>query len=308
MERITDYSDYKFRAHALGKLMTGVKPALTPNQEKMLSDYQDRFKGEGKPLTPKQEETMADLLKKKRAKPVLSATTKSYLNELHRAAFFGRTNHISNRYTDKGLMTEKDSMTLYTRVIGPMFKNKERRENEFISGEPDNAVRKIRDIKSSWSLETFPMYETSIPTKDYEWQLQAYMWLWEMDEAELVYCLNDTPFKLIDDVLRSLDWKTDLFDGNGEVRAGREDLLVETITNHIFTREGLEEYLQISSYSLNSKWFEDFSPVPDELRVKIFEYNRDEKMIEALKEHIPRCREYLNGLSLNIHDYLKIAG
>ena len=41
----------------------------------------------------------------------------------------------------------------------------------------------------------------------YEWQLKAYMWLTEMSESYLVYCLVQTPEILIQDEIRRTSWK-----------------------------------------------------------------------------------------------------
>jgi len=77
-------------------------------------------------------------------------------------------------------------------------KNTERRENEWITGEADIvATHKIVDIKTSWCVTTFPVLSEQGEDKGYEWQLRAYMMLWDKPYAEIAYCLVNTPYDLI---------------------------------------------------------------------------------------------------------------
>lgn len=308
MKRRIDFSNYLFRCHAVGKLMTGVNIGLTENQEKMFQDFDARYKGEGRPLTEKQTATYFELGAKKAAKPELSQTAKSYLNELHRAEFFGRTNDITSRYIDKGLMVEAKAMSLYSTVMDrPEFKNKQRAQNEFITGIADNVSGgKVRDLKSSFSLESYPLYDDKITNQLYYWQLQGYMDLFEVDDAELIYCLVDTPTNLIEDELRRMGWKHNLLTfSQDSFRDEAIPLVVETIQNHIFSREGLEKFCHDSSM-VYIEWFEDFAEILPQFRVKIFELQKDEKAIKAMYEQIGNAREYLNSLSEGVADHLKI--
>lgn len=306
MNRTTDFSNYKFRCHAVGKLMTGVSVGLTPKQEETFQAYDARYKGEGRKLTENQQADYFALGAKKKAKPELSVTAKNYLKELWRSEFLGRTNHVMSKYIDKGLMVESQAITSYSGISGmPFFKNKERKSNDYLTGCPDNTYGKIRDIKSSWSLDTFPLTDKGVENKDYDWQLQSYMDLWNYEESELIYCLVDTPFHMIEDELRRMDWKHDIFDMAGDVRKSRIDLIQETIPKHIFTHKGLEEFCQQSA-SIRIEWFDDFVPIPDELRVKKFHVNRDKKMIETLYEQIKKARAYMNSLSESVAEHLKV--
>jgi hypothetical protein len=79
-------------------------------------------------------------------------------------------------------------------------KNTERRSNDFITGECDlfdSGAKRGHDIKSSWSIQTFPISVTDCEDRLYEWQMRGYMALWDADEWEVNYCLVDTPDRLI---------------------------------------------------------------------------------------------------------------
>ena len=155
------------------------------------------------------------------------------------------------------------------------IKNKERKSNEFITGEPDNTQGKIRDIKSSWSLSTFPMHDDRLTNIDYWWQLQGYMELFDLEESELIYCLVDTPEELINDEMRRTGWKL------GFTADIPDDLEAEIRSNMTF------------------------SDIPAPLRVKVFKVERDRLAMRQLEEQVIRCRTYLNNLSVKLGGYIQ---
>jgi len=134
-------------------------------------------------------------------KETLSAGCKTYIKELVKEDLFNYKSTIDSKYLTKGIDMEDTSIDLYNEVHGTLYlKNTERLSNEFITGECDiNSEDKIIDIKSSWSLETFPPSPEDINNKDYEWQLRAYMWLYNKPKAELAYCMVSTPDYLLKD-------------------------------------------------------------------------------------------------------------
>lgn len=275
--------------------MVGLKASLTPNREAELIRLQG-LQSNGK-LTDKQIITLGQLLEKKLAKPELSATTKNYLQDIYKEEFFKRNKAISTKYTDKGIRCEEFSLTLYTEAKNTLLhKNKIRYNNDLITGEPDNTQGVIRDIKTSWDFTTFPILEDEIPNKDYYWQLQGYMLLTDMEEAELIYCLVDTPINTIEDELRRLDWKANLFDMNGNAKEESIPIIVEKVSNLIYTRQGLEKFCQASE-NVHLHWFENFHEIQKEHRIKVFEINRNERDIDLMKQQVLRARAYLNSLT-----------
>ena len=132
----------------------------------------------------------------------LSESAKKVVEDEVRALYFGVRERISNKFMQKGIDCEQQSIDLLNnvefRLSKPYVKNTERRSNDWITGEcdiydPDTKL--IRDIKTSWSLATFPLFATN--ADDYEWQMRGYMMLWDCDEASVDYCLVDTPEHLI---------------------------------------------------------------------------------------------------------------
>jgi hypothetical protein len=116
--------------------------------------------------------------------------------------YFGVREKTNTKPMQKGIECEQSSIDLLNnvefRLSKPYVKNTERRSNEWITGECDiydAETSLIRDIKTSWSMATFPLFATN--ADDYEWQMRGYMWLWDCDEASVDYCLVDTPEHLI---------------------------------------------------------------------------------------------------------------
>ena len=152
----------KFRCSSLGKLMT-----------------EPRSKSEG----------------------VLSVGAKTYIRELAAQEIFGVEFEVSSKAIEKGIEVEGDSIDLLNSVRGlSLFKNTERKSNDFITGECDlfdAEAKRGHDIKSSWSIATFPITVADCEDRLYEWQMRGYMALWDADEWEVNYCLVDTPDRLI---------------------------------------------------------------------------------------------------------------
>lgn len=132
---------------------------------------------------------------------VLSVGAKTYIRELAAQEIFGVDFEVSSKYIEKGIEAEGDSIDLLNSVRGlSLVKNTERRDNEFITGECDlfdDDAKRGHDIKTSWSIATFPIIVADCEDKLYEWQMRGYMALWDADEWEVNYCLVDTPDRLI---------------------------------------------------------------------------------------------------------------
>jgi hypothetical protein len=201
---------------------------------------------------------------------VLSETAKTYIQDLFKEKELGIAREFWSRYTDKGLQMEDEAIDFAGQVLGWDFvvKNEQGYENDWITGTPDVITKYLlADIKCSWDGNTFPLFDTELKNKDYYWQLQGYMWLTGLDQAELVYCLMDTPHQIVEDEVRRAHWKAGLID---------EDL-------------DLREAVQ-SQHT--------FDHLPNNLRVKRFIIRKDEEAIEKIKEKVELAREYYEQLKI----------
>ena len=129
----------------------------------------------------------------------LSVGAKSYVKKAFKETYWKYDKIIEGAKLDKGIFMEEKAIELIAKYYGePYVKNEEKRTNSFIIGTCDIAYdNKIRDVKCSWSKDTFPIQPEDAKSSKYEWQGRAYMMLWNKEEFHLDYCLMDTPKTLI---------------------------------------------------------------------------------------------------------------
>lgn len=129
----------------------------------------------------------------------LSVGAKTAVEKLAKQMVYGYDEEVSSKAMEKGILVEDQSIALYNEVFFTAYtKNTVRLDNDWITGECDILTpSKIVDIKSAWSLATFPATAAAGKDKTYEWQGRAYMWLWDVDQFEVAYCLVNTPDELI---------------------------------------------------------------------------------------------------------------
>lgn len=223
-----DFKTYKFRASSLPYLMTASRSKTDP----------------------------------------LSETTKAYLREVWIAEVFDRIKYdTKNKYMDKGIACESDSLDLVQQVTKETyFKNKKMLDNDWVKGTPD-VTKPLIDIKTSWDIWTFAKVDEDLAIKTYFYQLQGYMWLLGAKESQLMYCLVNTPEEIIADELYKASFRNPELSENEEA-----------------TQKFRKNYI-----------FDDIDP---KLRMKKYSFVSSDEEIENLKEKIKACRDYLRGLSL----------
>jgi len=151
----------------------------------------------------------------------LGKTAKTYIEKIFKEKELGYIESISSKFLDKGIQMEDIAIQMAGEVLEWDFvvKNTTRFNNEWITGEPDICTDNLlADIKCSWNLGTFPMFETELTNKMYYWQLQSYMMLTGHDTSELVYVLANTPHEIVEDEVRREHWKLHLSDEDLDVR------------------------------------------------------------------------------------------
>jgi hypothetical protein len=198
---------------------------------------------------------------------IISQTALTHLEKWMKTQIYGIEEDFSNKYTEKGEIVEDDAIDLAIEHLGLIYstKNEEHFHNEYLKGTPDLLHQdEVIDIKASWDPFTFPLFHKSLPTpkgtpnKHYYYQLQSYMALTGRKKARLVYVLCDTPQHLIE----------------------KEAML--TLNGRDYD-ERLQELTKRMTYS----------HIPLEYRVKAFEIERDDKVIQAIYERVELCREIL---------------
>lgn len=123
-------------------------------------------------------------------------TAKSIIEDYLKEQIYRVKKSFTSKQTEKGTLLEDEAIDMAIDWANLEFqvKNEEFFENEFFTGTPDLILSDtIVDIKTSWDCFTFPLFEKSIPTDDYYYQLQVYMNLTGKRKAKLVYILLNTP-------------------------------------------------------------------------------------------------------------------
>jgi len=228
-----------------------------------------------------------------------SITCQRKLVELYREKCWGRKAEIGNKYTEKGLKVEEDSLTLYSAVKKHFFvKNDIRLTNEFFTGECDTYIgesiekaESIFDIKSVWNWSTLPSIIDAEPDDAYFYQGQVYMHLTGAKEHTIVYCLVNTPANLIEREIKNLVYEG--FEiGEPAFVEKAQDIEINSIVDVELFKKHFPNY-----QFYNKVWEFDIAP-----KERVFEINfkRDEQVIDAMIERVKDCRNWLNNNFFNI--------
>lgn len=138
---------------------------------------------------------------------VISDTAKSAIRDIVKEDLYGFRSFTGNQYTQKGNLLED----LAIEMSGKMrFRNYQKHvgrvENELITGECDvlDLERKlIIDTKVTWDIGTHPFFQDEAVEKvkkaGYDIQMQAYMWLYDCEVANVDFWLFPCPPELLKD-------------------------------------------------------------------------------------------------------------
>lgn len=199
----------------------------------------------------------------------LGKTGETYCENWLKEQLYKRRIEFSNKYTDKGLIMEDNSIDFVADQLGYGFlaKNEQYFENDFFTGTPDIILKDhVIDVKNSWDFSTFPLFDKEVPNSDYYFQAQVYMELVGVDSYKLIYVLSDTPLNIIEREARSYCYKL----------------------GYDFDDEILEQFIKKMTYS----------DVDNNLKIKVFEIKKDVEVIEKMKIRVLECRNYLKTLQI----------
>lgn len=288
------FKNFRFRCHRLGDIMTNL-PGLTATEEKKLLTLSkrkiDAKKGDAKPLTPLMEEDLRELIKKKEKPDSLPPGAKTYLDGVFDEIYWKRKRILSNKYLDKGLITEQDVLKLHSKIDGEeYFKNDIFFFNDYIEGTPDNIEDGVvRDAKANYDLESFRKAHLST---DYLYQLKGYMWLTGLKKGQLMYGLVNNPLHQILNALNSLFYQM----GNRE----RDEKDEPENEEYIAAKRQVERNM-IFDHKLFLKQYEKYqflNPVmdfdmPARARIKKFDVTLEDNDIINIKTRVTLARIYL---------------
>ncbi|KGH49037.1 hypothetical protein GS19_15810 [Acinetobacter idrijaensis] len=183
---------------------------------------------------------------------VLTSDAKNSVRKIVKEDLYGFRSFTGNQYTAKGNLLEDVAIEMSGKMrFRKLTKHVGRVSNDLITGECDvlDLERKlIIDTKCTWDIGTHPFFVDEAMEKvkkaGYDIQMQAYMWLYECEVAEVDFWLFPTPLEL------TKDWDD------------REKLI--DMVEAIDIRE----------------------------RLTTVTIERDESIIQKIKDKIPHCQEY----------------
>jgi hypothetical protein len=147
----------------------------------------------------------------------------------------------------------------------------------------------IVDVKSSFDIFTFSAAKYGKINKDYYWQLQGYMWLTGVENAELSYCLCNTPAEIILDEKKKLAWKMRCIDNESDEYI-RECKYIER--NSIYDMALFQyENPYFDFHSNPDDWEFD---IPASERVHTFTVPFDKSAIIEIIDKVSECRKFMD--------------
>ena len=176
----------------------------------------------------------------------------------------------TSKYTEKGIFNEKEGIRMAIEVLGwfdvEVGSPKIRLHNNYLSGEPDVNTSILADIKCPFSAKTFPFFDDT--NSDYDLQMQAYMDLTGKKQAELVYCLTNTPEHIILDEIQKCVYRM--------------------MTREEYMDMSLGEVEEIADKFVRSK--SNYDHIPMQKRVKRFIVERNDETIKTIHKRIDEAR------------------
>jgi len=272
--------EFKARASGAGSLMIG-GTSFTGKDKERLSELEDRKNGtflnsKGKPMiySDNMKYEHAHLVEKKAKGFQLGKTSKSFIEDVWLYNRYGYKELFTIDETLKGNICEQDIFRLADEVLPVSVlrsKSKDRKENDFFTGQCDISLDKedlIEDAKASFTLRTFFKIE-SYPELYYA-QGQVYMDLYEKSNFRLIYGLVNTPEFIIEGLERRMFYKY----GGDENNSHYIKACKQIRQNH------------------------NYDHIPSVDKIKVFEFERNDEYINEMKKRVVLARKYYDGLRL----------
>ena len=177
---------------------------------------------------------------------VISDTAKSAIRDIVKEDLYGFRSFTGNQYTQKGNLLEDLAIEMSGKMrLRNYQKHVGRVENELITGECDVLDLKnklIIDTKCTWDIGTHPFFADEAMEKvkkaGYDVQMQAYMWLYGCDVANIDFWLFPCPPELLNgwddiDQLVHLVEKIDIRERKTTVAIERDEAIIQKIKDKV---------------------------------------------------------------------------
>ena len=177
---------------------------------------------------------------------VISDTAKSAIRDIVKEDLYGFRSFTGNQYTQKGNLLEDLAIEMSGKMrLRNYQKHVGRVENELITGECDVLDLKnklIIDTKCTWDIGTHPFFADEAMEKvkkaGYDIQMQAYMWLYDCEVANIDFWLFPCPPELLNgwddiDQLVHLVEKIDIRERKTTVVIERDEAIIQKIKDKV---------------------------------------------------------------------------
>ena len=177
---------------------------------------------------------------------VISDTAKSAIRDIVKEDLYGFRSFTGNQYTQKGNLLEDLAIEMSGKMrLRNYQKHVGRVENELITGECDVLDLKnklIIDTKCTWDIGTHPFFADEamerVKKAGYDVQMQAYMWLYGCDVANIDFWLFPCPPELLNgwddiDQLVHLVEKIDIRERKTTVVIERDEAIIQKIKDKV---------------------------------------------------------------------------
>ena len=177
---------------------------------------------------------------------VISDTAKSAIRDIVKEDLYGFRSFTGNQYTQKGNLLEDLAIEMSGKMrLRNYQKHVGRVQNELITGECDVLDLKnklIIDTKCTWDIGTHPFFADEAMEKvkkaGYDVQMQAYMWLYDCDVANIDFWLFPCPPELLNgwddiDQLVHLVEKIDIRERKTTVVIERDEAIIQKIKDKV---------------------------------------------------------------------------
>lgn len=177
---------------------------------------------------------------------VISDTAKSAIRDIVKEDLYGFRSFTGNQHTQKGNLLEDLAIEMSGKMrLRNYQKHVGRVENELITGECDVLDLKnklIIDTKCTWDIGTHPFFADEAMEKvkkaGYDVQMQAYMWLYDCEVANIDFWLFPCPPELLNgwddiDQLVHLVEKIDIRERKTTVVIERDESIIQKIKDKV---------------------------------------------------------------------------
>ena len=177
---------------------------------------------------------------------VISDTAKSAIRDIVKEDLYGFRSFTGNQYTQKGNLLEDLAIEMSGKMrLRNYQKHVGRVENELITGECDVLDLKnklIIDTKCTWDIGTHPFFADEAMEKvkkaGYDVQMQAYMWLYDCDVANIDFWLFPCQPELLNgwddiDQLVHLVEKIEIRERKTTVVIERDEAIIQKIKDKV---------------------------------------------------------------------------